>query len=57
MTKSPVVARFVKSRTTIEIPEAAEFSLIGSEDEQVHASLPELAGPFVAACRAPMPAS
>jgi hypothetical protein len=42
MTRPPVVARFLKSKG-VEIPGAAEFSLIGGEDEQLHASLPELA--------------
>jgi hypothetical protein len=42
MTKSPVAVRFVKSKGIV-IPGASEFALIGSSDEQLHASLPELA--------------
>jgi hypothetical protein len=37
-----VQARFLKSTTRIEIPGADQFALIGSTDEQLHASLPEL---------------
>jgi hypothetical protein len=35
MTKPPVVARFLKSKTAIEIPGAPAFSLIGSDLTQL----------------------
>lgn len=41
MSKPPVAARYVRSKGIV-IPGAAEFALIGGEDEQLHASLPEL---------------
>lgn len=43
MTKPPTKARFLKSSMSIAIQGGSEFSLIPSSDEQLHASLPDLA--------------